>query len=138
MKKPHILLVEDEKHIAQGIIFNLELEGFLITHAETGVAAMDAFGRHEERLRDLSITPGEYVQRQVRVTPYPTEDIGWVTDQVGPDILLFNTDYPHVEGGRRPFERFERSLGDRAEDIRDRFYADNFIDLMGSAVGALV
>jgi len=45
MKKPHILLVEDEKHIAQGIIFNLELEGFLITHTETGAAAMDAFGR---------------------------------------------------------------------------------------------
>jgi DNA-binding response OmpR family regulator len=44
MKKPHILLVEDEKHIAQGIIFNLELEGFRITHAETGAAAMDAFG----------------------------------------------------------------------------------------------
>lgn len=45
MKKPHILLVEDEKHIAQGIIFNLELEGFLITHTETGATAMDAFGR---------------------------------------------------------------------------------------------
>jgi two-component system alkaline phosphatase synthesis response regulator PhoP len=45
MKKPRILLVEDEKHIAQGIIFNLEFEGFLITHAETGAAAMDAFGR---------------------------------------------------------------------------------------------
>ena len=45
MKKPHILLVEDEKHIAQGIIFNLEFEGFLITHAETGTTAMDAFGR---------------------------------------------------------------------------------------------
>jgi len=45
MKKPHILLVEDEKHIAQGIIFNLELEGFLITHAETGATAMDAFSR---------------------------------------------------------------------------------------------
>ena len=43
--KPRILLVEDEKHIAQGIIFNLELEGFLITHTETGAAAMDAFGR---------------------------------------------------------------------------------------------
>ena len=70
-------------------------------------SAMDAFGRHEERLRDLSFTPREFVERQVRVTPYPTEDIGWVTDQIGPDILLFNTDYPHVEGGRRPFERFE-------------------------------
>jgi DNA-binding response OmpR family regulator len=45
MKKPRILLVEDEKHIAQGIIFNLELEGFLITHTETGAAAMEAFGR---------------------------------------------------------------------------------------------
>ncbi|MFN3256198.1 MAG: amidohydrolase family protein [Ilumatobacter sp.] len=101
-------------------------------------SAMDAFGRHEERLRALSLTPGEYVERQVRVTPYPTEDIGWVTDQIGPNILLFNTDYPHVEGGRRPFERFERSLGDRGDDVRERFYADNFIDLMGSAVGALV
>lgn len=101
-------------------------------------SAMDAFGRHEERLRDLSLAPGEYVERQVRVTPYPTEDVGWVTDLVGPNILLFNTDYPHVEGGRRPFERFERSLGDRSEAVRDRFYADNFVDLMGAAVGALV
>jgi predicted TIM-barrel fold metal-dependent hydrolase len=101
-------------------------------------SAMDAFGRHEERLRQLSLTPGEYVERQVRVTPYPTEDVGWVTDQVGPNILLFNTDYPHVEGGRRPYERFERSLGERSDHVRDRFYADNFVDLMGSAVAALV
>jgi predicted TIM-barrel fold metal-dependent hydrolase len=101
-------------------------------------SAMDAFGRHEERLRELSLTPREYVERQVRVTPYPTEDVGWVTDQVGPDILLFNTDYPHVEGGRRPYERFERFLGDRSEEIRDRFYVDNFVDLMGTAVAALV
>ncbi len=45
MKQPHILLVEDETHIAQGLIFNLELEGFLVTHAETGAAAYEAFGR---------------------------------------------------------------------------------------------
>lgn len=101
-------------------------------------SAMDAFGRHEQRLQSLSLSPRQFVERQVRVTPYPTEDIGWVTDQIGPDILLFNTDYPHVEGGRRPFERFERFLGDRSEQVRDRFYTDNFIDLMGSAVAALV
>ncbi len=99
-------------------------------------SAMDAFGRHEERLQKLTLRPDEFVQRQVRVTPYPTEDIGWVTDQIGADILLFNTDYPHVEGGRRPFERFEKSLGDRAEDIRQKFYCDNFVDLMGSALPA--
>ena len=44
MKQPLILLVEDETHIAQGLIFNLELEGFLVTHAETGAAAEEAFG----------------------------------------------------------------------------------------------
>ncbi len=101
-------------------------------------SAIDAFGRHEERLQKLSLRPSEFVERQVRVTPYPTEDIGWVTDQVGPDILLFNTDYPHVEGGRRPFERFEKSLGEASEEVRRKFYADNFVDLMGSAVAALV
>lgn len=45
MKKPYILLVEDEIHIAQGLIFNLELEGYLITHAETGAAAMESFNK---------------------------------------------------------------------------------------------
>ncbi len=44
MKQSHILLVEDESHIAQGLIFNLQLEGFLVTHAETGAAAEEAFG----------------------------------------------------------------------------------------------
>lgn len=41
--KPHILLVEDEEHIAQGLLFNLELEGYKVTHAETGAEAMAAF-----------------------------------------------------------------------------------------------
>ena len=74
------------------------------------------------------------VERQIRVTPYPTEDVGWITEQVGPEICLFSTDYPHVEGGRKPYERFERSLGDASEATRDRFYARNFVDLMGDAL----
>ncbi len=101
-------------------------------------SAFDAFFRHEERLQSLELRPSEYIERQIRVTPYPTEDVGWVTEQMGPNVLLFNTDYPHVEGGRRPFERFERSLGDVPETTKQRFYADNFIDLMGAAVAALI
>lgn len=97
-------------------------------------SAFEAFHRHEERLQKLSLRPSEYVKRQIRATPYPTEDVGWITEQVGPDICLFSTDYPHVEGGRRPVERFERSLGDAPEGVRSRFYADNFVDLMGSAL----
>jgi predicted TIM-barrel fold metal-dependent hydrolase len=100
-------------------------------------SAVDAFERHEDRLQRLSLRPSEYVQRQIRATPYPTEDVGWLTDQLGPDVLLFSSDYPHVEGGRRPIERFERSLGDRSAQVRDRFYVDNFLDLMGRAAAGL-
>jgi predicted TIM-barrel fold metal-dependent hydrolase len=97
-------------------------------------SAFDAFGRHEERLQKLSLRPSEYVERQVRATPYPTEDVGWITEQIGPEICMFSTDFPHVEGGRRPYERFERSLGEASEAVRQRFYADNFVDLMGAGL----
>lgn len=36
-----VLVVEDEKHIAQGLRFNLEAEGFDITLTETGEEALD-------------------------------------------------------------------------------------------------
>ena len=70
-------------------------------------SAFEAFARHEERLQALSLRPSEYVRRQVRFTPYPTEDVGWIIEQAGPEVCLFSSDYPHVEGGRRPIERFE-------------------------------
>ena len=95
-------------------------------------SAIDAFGRHEERLQALSLRPSEYVRRQIRFTPYPTEDVGWIIAQAGPEVCLFSSDYPHVEGGRRPIERFEASLAGTAEAARQAFYHDNFVDLMGS------
>jgi predicted TIM-barrel fold metal-dependent hydrolase len=100
-------------------------------------SAFEAFVRHEERLQSLSLRPSEYVRRQVRFTPYPTEDVGWIIEQAGPEVCLFSSDYPHVEGGRRPIERFEASLGDASPEIRRRFYCDNFRDLMGTAGAAL-
>ncbi len=100
-------------------------------------AAFEAFARHEDRLRALSLRPSEYVRRQIRFTPYPTEDVGWIIEQTGPEVCLFSSDYPHVEGGRRPIERFEASLGDAPDDLRERFYRTNFEDLMGSAMAVL-
>ena len=102
-------------------------------------SAFDAFARHEERLQSLSLRPSEYVRRQVRFTPYPTDDVGWIIQQSGPEVCLFSSDYPHVEGGRRPIERFEASLAAAAIDdhARHRFYSDNFADLMGSALEPL-
>jgi len=97
-------------------------------------SAFDAFLKHEDRLQSLSLRPSEYVRRQIRATPYPTEDVGWIIEQAGSEVALFSTDYPHVEGGRRPMERFEASLGDASEAVRQAFYCDNFVDLMGRAM----
>jgi uncharacterized protein len=97
-------------------------------------AAFDAFARHEDRLRALSMRPSEYVRRQVRFTPYPTEDVGWIIEQAGPEVCLFSSDYPHVEGGRRPIERFEASLANTSADARQAFYHDNFVDVMGAGL----
>ena len=95
-------------------------------------SAFEAFVKHEERVRSLQMRPSEYVRRQMKFTPYPTEDVGWIIQQAGPETMLFSTDYPHVEGGRRPIERFEASLGDASEAVRQSFYCDNFLGLMGS------
>jgi predicted TIM-barrel fold metal-dependent hydrolase len=100
-------------------------------------AAFDAFHRHEERLQNLSMRPTDYVRRQIRFTPYPTEDVGWIIEQSGPEVCLFSSDYPHVEGGRRPIERFEASLANTSAPARHAFYSDNFVDLMGAGLGAL-
>ncbi|MEM7408660.1 MAG: amidohydrolase family protein [Myxococcota bacterium] len=97
-------------------------------------SAVDAFSRMEDRLRALSLKPSEYVQRQVRVTPFPAEDAGWIIEQAGPEVCLFSSDYPHVEGGRHPLGRFERSTGHLPADVQERFYRHNFEDLMGPAL----
>ncbi|HET6793250.1 MAG TPA: amidohydrolase family protein [Acidimicrobiales bacterium] len=97
-------------------------------------SAGDAFRKNEERLQKLELKPSEYVLRQVRVTPYPHEDAGWIIQQTGEQVCLFSSDYPHVEGGRNPLGRFGRSLEKVDDAARRRFYADNFMDLMGPAL----
>jgi predicted TIM-barrel fold metal-dependent hydrolase len=96
--------------------------------------AHEAFARHEERLRKLSLRPSEYMRRQVRVTPYPAEDVGWIIEQSGEEICLFSSDYPHVEGGRNPLKRFDESVARLPERAKQRFFHDNFVDLMGNGL----
>ena len=97
-------------------------------------SAFEAFSRHEERLQSLSLKPSEYITRQVRVTPYPTEPTGWVIKEAGNEIFMFSSDYPHLEGGRNPLARFEKSIEGISESDQDKFFRLNFESLMGSAL----
>jgi hypothetical protein len=49
-------------------------------------------------------------------------------------VCLFSSDFPHVEGGRNPLKRFDESLAETPRAEIDRFYCDNFIDLMGEGL----
>jgi predicted TIM-barrel fold metal-dependent hydrolase len=95
-------------------------------------SAHEAFRKNEERLQRMDLRPSEYVRRQVRATPYPHEDSGWTIVNAGDDVCLFSSDFPHVEGGRNPIARFERSMDAAGigDDARRRFYWDNFVDLL--------
>ena len=97
-------------------------------------AGAAAFAKGEERLKNLSATPSEIVRRQFRVTPYPHEPTDWIIENSGPDICLFSSDFPHVEGGRNPIRRFDNEVSDLSDTERERFFRRNFEDLMGSAL----
>ncbi|MBL8771123.1 MAG: amidohydrolase family protein [Phenylobacterium sp.] len=102
----------------------------LMKFLDSGCAA---FGR-EERLQKLSDTPSNILRRQLRVTPYPHEDVAWIMQNAGEEMVLFSSDFPHVEGGRNPLKRFNENLEGVSDAAKRKFYRDNFIDLMGAGL----
>jgi len=62
-----ILVVEDDKSIAESLVEGLEASGFAVTHAATGAAALAA-GEHEMILLDLGLPDmdGRDVCRELR------------------------------------------------------------------------
>lgn len=97
-------------------------------------SAAHAFMKNEERLQKLSARPSEIVRRQLRITPYPHEDVAWIIANAGDEVCLFSSDFPHVEGGRNPLKRFDESLKGASQAAVDGFYRDNFVDLMGAGL----
>ncbi len=54
-----LLLVEDEPHIAQGLVFNLEEEGYRVTHVESGEQALEKLAKNSYNLLVLDLSlPG--------------------------------------------------------------------------------
>jgi two-component system, OmpR family, alkaline phosphatase synthesis response regulator PhoP len=58
-ERPHILLVEDEINLARGICFNLEQDGYRVSHVETGEEALEMmqYDRYELIILDVML-PG--------------------------------------------------------------------------------
>jgi predicted TIM-barrel fold metal-dependent hydrolase len=90
--------------------------------------AADIWKRSEPRLGTFTRTPSEQASAQLRFTPYPFEDVGWLCRAADPQLFLFSSDYPHAEGGRDPLGRFDRSLDGLDDASRTSFYAGSAAD----------
>lgn len=95
--------------------------------------AAEIWARSEPELKAFTRKPSEQIREQVAFTPYPFEDVGALINESSPELYLFSSDYPHIEGGRNPIGRFEASLGDHGESVRQAFYCDNFLRILPSA-----
>jgi len=83
----------------------------------------------------ISIVLGLWIVRCVRfIFPGSETNAGWIVGNSGEEICLFSSDFPHVEGGRNPVKRFDESLAALSPRTIERFYCDNFIDLMGEGL----
>jgi predicted TIM-barrel fold metal-dependent hydrolase len=105
--------------------------------AKTTKIAMD--GLPQESFYRLPLKPSEYIQRHVRVTATPgfiESGFEWlsVADTLerlpDPDMLVFTSDYPHVEGRESPFSFFDKLLPDD-EKLRESFYGRSLAEFCG-------
>ena len=94
---------------------------------------MDFTAHLLKRSRTFSEPPSETAKRHIKVSPFADEPVGWIIDQIGPDMLVFASDYPHPEGTGNPIAKFERAMPNCDQSIMDKFYYGNMLDLMGIA-----
>lgn len=135
---------------AETFLSMLVMEGVLDRHPTLRGAAVElGAGWVPEMLRRLdavakvysrfdtsvqfSRPPSEQITQQMGFTPMHHEDVGNMIAQSNAELYLFSSDYPHLEGTRDPIGRFERTLPEDDEGVRDLFYAENFLRLFPEA-----
>lgn len=91
-----------------------------------------SFAKTEPTIRDLELKASDYVRRNIRVTPFVGERVGWMIEQAGEEIFLFSSDYPHPEGSRDPIGHFESTMDGVSGEARERFYWRNTAELLGA------
>jgi uncharacterized protein len=86
-----------------------------------------------KRQRKFNELPSDTARQRIKVSPFAGEPVGWIIDNVGPEMLVFASDYPHPEGTADPIGKFEASMGECDTNTMDAFYYGNMADLMGLA-----
>ena len=112
-----------------------ELKGISMEHGAFWVPswlhALDFTARNFRHKRSFSRTPSEVAKTHLKFSPFAGEPVGWIIDNVGPELLVFASDYPHPEGTADPIRKFEASMGNCDDSTMSAFYHENMEALMG-------
>lgn len=96
--------------------------------------AADLF-KFQPHFKSREVPPSEYVRRHLKFSPFAREPLGWIIENVGPELLVFGSDYPHPEGTSDPIKRFEATMTGCDQAAFDGFYHRNMEDAMGLTSG---
>ena len=74
----------------------------------------------------------EVARERVRFAPFAGEPVGWLIEQLGPEMLCFASDYPHPEGSSDPIRKFESTMDGVDPTAVEAFYAGNVDRFLGN------
>ena len=89
------------------------------------------WGRTEPQLLEYERSPRQMAEDQLTFTNLPFEDVGAIIRASSPDLYMFGTDYPHVEGSRDPLGKMTATMEGFDDDVFEKFFVGNFAKMMG-------
>lgn len=111
------------------------LRGISMEHGATWLPSwlqnLDFAARSLERVAPLPQLPSEVVRERLKFAPFAGEPVGWIIDQVGPELLVYASDYPHPEGTSDPIRKLEAQMTDCDPATMHAFYYGNMAEVMG-------
>lgn len=93
---------------------------------------LDFVERTTRRVAPRDRKASDVARERVRFAPFAGEPVGWIIEQLGPDMLCFASDYPHPEGSRDPIGKFEATMEGVDQAGLDAFYAGNIDAFLGN------
>ncbi|MDG2048591.1 MAG: amidohydrolase family protein [Myxococcota bacterium] len=93
--------------------------------------ALDFTAQSLRHLGSINQAPSEVARKHIRVSPFAGEPVGWIIENVGPEMLVFASDYPHPEGTSDPIRKFEATMTECDETTLKAFYYNNMAEWMG-------
>jgi predicted TIM-barrel fold metal-dependent hydrolase len=95
--------------------------------------ALDFTADSLRRIAPMKSKPSELVRERLKFAPFAGEPIGWIIENVGPELLVFASDYPHPEGTSDPIRKFEATMTDCDAATMHAFYYGNMAEWLGLA-----